>query len=159
MKFEPGQYYTIQFDEKNLIGIPLKTIISVFPEGEITPFPKKVAGFMGMANLAGKVVPIQNAISVHGYKMNTEEESYIILIKTYLGEVGLLIPRKFNITLVSKEQIDEALENYDEENYKNLLPIKIEGKKLILLNPNIPFKANEINNQISQFLRNKFLNL
>jgi len=159
MIFIPGPYYIIDFDEKTLIGLPLKNIIGVYPLGEITPFPNPTKNLVGMGNLEGRIVPIQDSISLFDYKMDEDEGSYIILISTYLGEFGFIVPRHFNVIGISKEQIENAKKNYDEKNYKNLLIIKTEKKDLIMMDIDIPYEFGEIEDQLLQLFTQKALEI
>ena len=108
MSYETGQYLLLQYRENYFLAIPLKLILGVYPKGDITPIPNPEIGIVGLANLEGKIVPIQDTALRYNLKLNYEEESYIILLRTGLGDVGIIVPREFNVENISQKQIDEG---------------------------------------------------
>jgi len=141
----------IKFDMTHELAIPLKNIVGVYPRDKITPMPITDKFTLGMANLEGKVVPVENTMERYGYILGPEEETYIILLKTNLAEFGLLVPSKFNVVNISKKQIDQVLNTYDEKNYPNILEINIEGKNILILDLNIAYKYGAIDEQIKSY--------
>jgi len=142
MKFEPGQYLYIHFKEKFFLAIQLKMIVGVYPRGEITPIPNLKEEILGLANLEGKIVPIQDTVKRFRLKISESEGPYIVLIKTYMGEVGLLVPREFEVVQISKEQIDEAIKSSSEEDIFLVIPGP--EKNMILIDLMAPVKYGEM---------------
>lgn len=108
MNYEPGQHLLLQYRDNYFFALPLRIILGVYPKGEITPIPNPEKGFVGLANLEGKIVPIQDTSVRFNLKLKNEEESYIILTRSGLGDIGIIVPREFNVENISQKQIDEG---------------------------------------------------
>jgi chemotaxis signal transduction protein len=145
MSYEPGQHLLIQYRDNYFITLPLKLILGVYPKGDITPIPNPEKGIIGLANLEGKIVPIQDTIIRFNLQLRNEKESYIILIRTGFGDIGVIVPRDFNVENISQKQIDEG------EKDNSYIIIHDSERHLIILDLHKNSKYGEIENELESY--------
>ena len=133
MKFASGQYLLLHYRDNYFLGVPLKDILGVYPKGEITPVPNTREDILGLANLEGRIVPIHDTISRFNLKLEIGEEPYIVLLKTGSGELGISVPRDFDVIQISKKQIEKAQEVLSELKKKDYLLIPAKEKNIVIL--------------------------
>jgi len=152
MNYEPGQYLLLNYKDNYFLGVPLKEILGVYPKGEITPVPNTRTDILGLANLEGRIVPIHDTISRFNLKLEIGEEPYIVLLNTGFGELGILVPRDFDVIQISKKQIEKAQEVLSELKEKDFLLIPGKEKNIIILD----IINMKMGTQISDLVKSNF---
>ena len=155
MDYEPGPHLLLNYRENFYLAVPLRRISGVYPKGDITPIPNPDKGILGIANLEGKIVPIQDVATRFDLKVKEEEGTYIILLQTFMGEIGILVPIEFNVEQISQAEIDEALKTVSEENSKEFLIISGKEKKFILLDVSRPRIHGELLDSLKSYFDQK----
>ncbi len=92
---------------EELIGINIKNIIKITKKLDITPVPKTPEYIMGVMNLRGNIVPVVNIKKMLGLPNadNIDEQEFILIIDTQLGNVGLMIDKVVGAITIEDEEI------------------------------------------------------
>ncbi len=95
---------------EELIGINIKNIIKITKKLDITPVPKTAEHIMGVMNLRGNIVPVVNIKKMLDLPNadNVDEQEFILIIDTELGNIGLMIDKVVGAITIEDEEIQPA---------------------------------------------------
>ncbi len=89
-----------------LIGIDIKNIIKITKKLDITPVPKTPDYIVGVMNLRGNIVPVINIKKMlHLPNANNEDQEFILIIDSELGNIGLMIDQVVGAITIEDEEI------------------------------------------------------
>ena len=89
-----------------LIGIDIKNIIKITKKLDITPVPKTPEYIVGVMNLRGNIVPVINIKKMlHLPNADNEDQEFILIIDSELGNIGLMIDQVVGAITIEDEEI------------------------------------------------------
>ncbi len=142
---------------EELIGIDIKKIIKITKMLDITPVPKTKEYILGVINLRGNIVPVIDLKKMLELsKKEDEEQNFILVIDSELGNIGLLVDKIEGANTISIDEIQPAPINSIGIDSKYITGVvmaynekKDEKNLLILLDVDKLFPSNEKNTQES----------
>ena len=137
-----------------LIGIDIKNIIKITKKLDITPVPKTPDYIVGVMNLRGNIVPVINIKKMlHLPNANNEDQEFILIIDSELGNIGLMIDQVVGAITIEDEEILPAPINsigIDSKYIVGVIVLNNEGNAeknlLIILDIDKLFNKNDTEN-------------
>jgi len=91
--------------ENELIGIPLKEILTISKVLEIVKVPYTPSVMVGVINLRGEIIPVLSLKQILGLS-ETTEPTRIVVLDTKHGKVGILVDNIVGVVRIPSDRLE-----------------------------------------------------